>query len=230
MAKDTKFYIVDFDRTLADSDKLIEIFIEIADKYFHIPKERIEKVDSEVKQRGDTFLLATYVRDHLSSENRIDDWEAMEKLFIHESRSLNYLLPGANELLEWLDTNDKSYGILTYGDVLWQKLKLSAAGFKQIPHIIMDKKEKGKLISSWLDADGVFQIPIELGGGSADGVVMFDDKAVSFSQFPPSPSRGFWVLDSGHELLSQRGVVPGNVERLSDLNEALRRLDDIDKA
>ena len=192
--------------------------------------DSLHPIDSEVKQRGDTFLLATYVRDHLSSENRIDDWEAMEKLFIHESRSLNYLLPGANELFEWLDADDKSYGILTYGDVLWQKLKLSAAGFKQIPHIIMDKKEKGKLISSWLDAHGVFQIPSELGGGSADGVVMFDDKAVSFSQFPPSPSRGFWVLDSGHELLSQRGVAPGNVERLSDLSEALRRLDDIDKA
>ncbi len=230
MDENTEFYIIDFDRTLADSDKLIEVFIEIADKYFHISSDQIRKVDAEVKQRGDTFLLATYVRDHLSSENRLDDWQGMEKMFIHESRALNYQLDGANELLEWMDENNKRYGILTYGDSLWQRLKLTAAGFNHVHHIIMDHKEKGRFISGWRQQDGTFNIPKELGGGVAERVIMIDDKAVSFLDYPDRPSHGYWVLDSGHELLSQKGTVPDNVTRYSNLNEVVQKLnEDVDK-
>ena len=217
MKSETKFYIVDFDRTLADSDKLIEIFMEIADKYFQIPKQQIEQVDREVKQRGDTFFLASYVRDHLKEEDRLDDWQKMEKMFIHESRALNYLLPGANELLDWLLVNKQRFGILTYGDPFWQKLKLSASGFNHVPRIIMEQKEKGRLIGTWQQEDGTFLLPQEFGGGNADAVVLIDDKAVSFQNFPPLPSYGYWVLNPERELLSQKGSVPENVKRFNDL-------------
>lgn len=218
------FYIVDFDRTLADSDKLLEVFIEIADKYFQIPKEQIEKVDADIKQRGDTFFLASYVRDQLNEEGRIEEWADLEKQFIHESRALNYLLPGAAELLEWLAANGKRYGILTYGDPLWQHLKLTAAGFNHVRHIIMEQKEKGKFISGWQRPDGTFRIPDALGRGDADFIVMFDDKAVSFSDFPTAPSHGYWVLNPEHELPSQQGTVPSNVTRYTNLFEVIETL------
>ncbi|MCA9327734.1 HAD hydrolase-like protein, partial [Candidatus Saccharibacteria bacterium] len=163
-----EFYIVDFDRTLVDSDKLTEVFIEIADQYGAISREQVAKADADMKQTGDSFDTAGYVRDHLTREGRMDAWEDLEKQFIHECRSLNMLLPGAAELLEWLAQHGKRYGILTYGNPLWQRLKITAAGFKHVRHIILEQKEKGKLVSSWQENNGIFRIPEALGRGRVE--------------------------------------------------------------
>lgn len=213
----TDFYIVDFDRTLVDTDKLLEIFMEIASTYYEIPREQIKKADADVKATGDSFDTAGYVRDHLFDKGRNDDWDDLQKRFIHESRSLNYLLPGAAEFLEWLDAHGERYGILTYGHPLWQKLKMTAAGFNHVHHIVMEQKEKGKFIRSWQDAEGGFNIPDEFGKGLADRVVLIDDKAISFADFPDTSAIGYWVVDQDHLLPSQEGVVPENVVRVGDL-------------
>lgn len=219
-----EFYIVDFDRTLVDSDKLTEVFIEIADQYGAISREQVAKADADMKQTGDSFDTAGYVRDHLTREGRMDAWEDLEKQFIHECRSLNMLLPGAAELLEWLAQHGKRYGILTYGNPLWQRLKITAAGFKHVRHIILEQKEKGKLVSSWQVNDGIFRIPEALGRGQVERIVMIDDKAVSFTGFPKGPSKGYWVLDPNHELPSQKGTVPVNVVRVNNLKEVIEHL------
>ncbi len=220
----SEFYIVDFDRTLADSDKLLEVFIEIAEDYIHIPAEQINKAHEDVKARGDSFDTASYVRDHLADVGEGEKWSKLEKRYIHESRALNYLLPGASELLEWLAANGKRYGILTYGNPLWQRIKLTAAGFNHVGHIIMEHKEKGRFIRNWQQPDGLFRLPHELGGGNVERIVMIDDKAVSFADFPTEPSVGYWVLDPAHELPSQRGEVPGNVSRYDDLRSVITNL------
>jgi len=221
---DVEFYIVDFDRTLVDSDKLLEVFIEIANTYFAIPREQIERANEDVKQRGDSFDTAGFVRDHLHDHGRDEDWDKLEKRFIHESRSLNYLLPGATELLEWLAANGKQYGILTYGNPLWQHLKLTASGFNHVHHMVLEYKEKGKLIASWQKNDGSFKLPEALGRHSASHIVLIDDKAVSFDGLPTAPTRGFWVLDPTRELPSQQGSVPANVVRYSSLIDILQVL------
>ena len=221
---DAEFYIVDFDRTLVDSDKLTEVFVEIAEEYNAISKERVLKASEDMKLIGDSFDTAGYVRDHLNEQNRGEEWDRLEKQFIHESRSLNYLLPGATELLEWLAANGKHYGILTYGNPLWQHLKLTAAGFNHTKHMVLEQKEKGRLISSWQKSDGSFRLPDALGKRSAGRIVLIDDKAVSFDGFPAGPSKGFWVLDPAHELLSQRWSVPENVVRESNLYDVIQKL------
>lgn len=217
------FYVVDFDRTLADSDKLLEVFMEISQQYIDIPKEQIEAADRDVRMLGDANEAARFIRDRLAEHSRNGDWEKLEKQFIHECRALNMLLPGATELLDWLQRENKRFGILTYGNPLWQRLKLTATGFKHIRHIVIEHKEKGKFISSWLQEDGKFAVPEALGGGVADKIVLIDDKAVSFSGFPPLPSKGYWVLDPDNELPSQLGDVPPHVERYRTLHEFLRR-------
>lgn len=217
----SEFYIVDFDRTLADTDKLNEVFIEISEEFHAISRERIEKAQEDVARTGDSFDTASYVRDRLYEEGRGEEWAELEKRFIHESRSLNYLLPGAAELLQWLTDNHKRFGILTYGNPLWQRIKLTAAGFNHVKHIIMEQKEKGRFISSWQQPDGSFILPAALGGGTADTVCMIDDKAVSFDHFPSLPSRGFWVCDPAHELPAQQGSVADNVQRFSELTAVI---------
>lgn len=212
----SKFVIVDLDRTLVDSDKLLEIFIEISNQYITIPQEQIEAADQDVKRRGDSFDTAGFVRDYLKAAGQDTVWDSLTQKFIRESRNLNYLLPGAAELLEFLNESGLKYGILTYGNPLWQHLKLSASGFNHVPRIVMEQKEKGRLISSWFVGDD-FIAPNEFGGGRFDSVVLIDDKAVSFDEYPGEPSHGIWVLDPANELPSQRGSVPSNVRRVNSL-------------
>jgi FMN phosphatase YigB (HAD superfamily) len=221
---DTPFFIVDFDRTLVDTDKLNEVFREVAEQYGAISKEQIIKADADVKRTGDSFDTAGYVRDRLAAEGRGDEWQALEKQYIHESRSLNYLLPGAAELLEWLAASGQRYGILTYGNPLWQRIKLTAAGFNHTHHIIMEQKEKGRFIATWRRADDSYRIPEALGGGNASHVVLIDDKAVSFNQFPEVAATGYWVCDPAAMLDAQRGEVGRNVERYSNLHELVAKL------
>lgn len=221
---DAEFYIVDFDRTLVDTDKMTEVFIEIAEQYGAISREQVIKADADVKQSGDSFDTAGYVRDRLAQEGRSEEWEKLEKQYIHESRALNYLLPGAAELLEWLAANGKRYGILTYGNPLWQRIKLTAAGFNHTRHIITEQKEKGRFISTWRRQDGHFRLPDAMGGGQASHIILIDDKAVSFNDFPPLPSQGFWVLDPARELPSQQGSVTANVVRRSNLLSVIPQL------
>lgn len=218
-ASDSPFYIVDFDRTLVDTDKLNEVFREVAEQYGAISQEQILKADADVKRTGDSFDTAGYVRDRLAAEGRGEEWEALEKQFIHESRALNYLLPGAAELLEWLAANGRRYGILTYGNPLWQRIKLTAAGFNHVRHIIMEQKEKGRFISTWHRADDTYRIPEALGGGVAGHIILIDDKAVSFDRFPHAAATGFWVCDPETMLPAQAGEVGANVRRYRDLDE-----------
>lgn len=212
-----KFYILDFDRTLADSDKLLEVFIQVSEEFLAIPRSVIEAADADVKKRGDSFDTAGFVRNYLIEHDRLDQWDSLVKRFIHESRSLDMLLPGANELTNLLDSRGDRYGILTYGNPLWQGLKLSAAGFNHVPHIVTTNKRKGALISTWQLDDESFAIPQELGGGVADLVVLIDDKAVSFADFPPLPSYGFHVLDLQNALPAQIGDIPDNVTAVTSL-------------
>lgn len=220
----TDFYIVDFDRTLVDADKLLEVFIEIAHRYFDIPREQIEKANEDIKARGDSFDTAGYVREHLYEQDRGDEWKSLKKAYIQECQALNMLLPGAAELIQWLESHDKQYGILTYGNPMWQGLKITAAGFEQTNHIVMVHKEKGRLIGSWQDESNTFRLPEAFGGGLVDRIIMIDDKAISFGEFPGLPSKGYWVLDPAHELPSQQGTVPSNVERHDDLLSVLETL------
>lgn len=217
LADSPVFTIVDFDRTLADTDKLNEVFFAIVEQYDIVSRADLEKADADVKLSGDSFDTAGYVRETLLAAGRGADWSRMEKQFIHESRALNMLLPGAAELLAMLAERNALYGILTYGNPLWQHLKLAAAGFNHVPRIVMTHKEKGRLVSSWQQSDGSFTLPNEFGGGTVDAIMMIDDKAVSFVDYPGMPSYGYWVLDPARELPSQQGSVPANIVRVPDL-------------
>lgn len=215
------FYIVDFDRTLADSDKLLEVFIEVANQYIELPMAQVMKIDTDIKAKGDSFDTAKYVRDSLSEAGALDQWEKLEKQFIHESRALNMLLPGANELLEHLNKHHMRHGILTYGNPLWQHLKLTASGFNHVRRIVTTNKHKGRFISSWQQENGTFRLPQEYGGGEASRIVLIDDKAASYDGFPGEPSHGFQVLNFDTALPAQLGEVPSNVTHVSSLYQVI---------
>lgn len=218
------FYILDFDRTLADSDKLLQVFVAVTNQYIDLPLEQVKKIDADIKSKGDSFDTATFVRDELAAQSRVSEWENLQQQFIRESHSLNMLLPGATELLDFLETRGEYCGILTYGNPLWQHLKLRASGFGHVKCIVTTNKRKGVLISSWQQGNGNFVLPGAFGGGEAGRIVLIDDKAASFDGFPGEPSHGYQVLDRATALPAQLGDVPSNVTHVSTLQAVIELL------
>lgn len=220
------FYILDFDRCIGNTDKLFDAFERTVVDHTGLTAWSLRNVRHEVEAVGDSFDTATYVRAQLHLANEEQKWRALERDFVSSSEKETMLTPGAQELLDWLNSNNLPYGILTYGEKIWQKLKIQAAGLKEVPQLITTNKHKGSVIQEWQRTDGVFKLPDELGGGLYRSLVLIDDKAVSFDNFPPLPSTGYWVLPRGHVLPSQAGEVPGNVTRLASLKSVREHLSD----
>lgn len=218
------FYVVDFDRTLVDSDILLERFIAVVAKHTDVSTEGIVQAGQRAQQQGESFDAARYVRATLALQGHDEHWRELSDRFAEESSAGDMMLPGAARLLEALGGQKCRYGILTYGSPLWQGLKIRASGLHEVPRIITTHKEKGRTIAAWRLNGDEFALPPEFGGGVVQSIVLIDDKAVSFDGFPGAPSHGFHVVSSELGLPAQRGSVPGNVQRLTSLHEVVDRL------
>lgn len=224
------FYILDFDRCIADTNALFDEFEREVVAHTGLTAWSLRNVRHEVEAVGDSFDTATYVRAQLELGNLQGEWNQIVDGFIEVCKGKDMLNPGARELMAWLEEREIPYGTLTYGEEMWQRLKLQAAGLSDMLCLITDDKRKGDIVQSWKNSEGKFELPRELGGGIYDKLVLVDDKAVSFDDFPSLPSHGYWVLSTRHELPSQSGEVPGNVKRVESLNDLLEILNkNIDK-
>lgn len=128
----------------------------------------------------------------------------------------NYLLPGALNLLRFLQQNQVRHGILTYGQSDWQQTKLAVAGLAAVPTLITDRTDKGALIASWHQVSS-YQLPVELGGGQVERVVLIDDKAYSFEGLSADALGFYCGQDDQAEL-------PVNVQAVSSLSEVQRAI------
>lgn len=223
------FYVIDFDRTLVDSDSLLEEFAAKVAEYTDVSTEDIMGADRLAKQKGESFDAARYVRTRLTQRGEGKYWHELSDRFIKDLPAVDVMLPGASRLLEAFDRQGCRYGILTYGSPLWQELKIRASGLDEVKRIITTRKEKGRIVAEWQSGGGVFVLPPEFGGGVVQSIVLIDDKAVSFEGFPGAPSYGFHVVGEGLGLRAQRGSVPGNVQRLTGLQKVAAHLG-IDKS
>lgn len=218
------FYLLDLDSTIVDSDKLLEQFITLARQYVDLSVEQMSRIDTDIKQAGESFDAASYVRSRVVKGSSLTQWRQLKKQYVRETSASEVLLPGAMELFEFLGSTGCHYGILTYGNPEWQHLKLSATALGDVPYLVTARREKGKLIASWQGADGVFALPEEYGGERAASVCLVDDKAISFKGFPGRPSYGCHVVRPGELLPSQRGEVPLNVVRARSLYDVVELL------
>lgn len=218
------FYLLDFDRCLVDTERLFDMFVEVVTHYTSIPMSELKAADRDMKRRGDSFDTASFVRERLLELGDVIVWEKIVQEFIEKVGETDVLMLGARQLIDRLDSRQLHYGVLTYGNPLWQDIKLRACGLSDLPTYIAPRKEKGLLIQSWLQS-GVFLLPKELTGVWTKALVLVDDKAVSFDGFPSLPSRGFWVLDDTQPILpSQQGGVLSNVKRVQNLTDVINTI------
>lgn len=173
------FVLLDFDRTLADTDQL--------------------------KYDFDQLLVCG-----LSLESALMEFGQTHQTL---QAGQKYLLPGAIELLSFLQQKTISHGILTYGQANWQRAKILATGLADLPAVITEHTDKGALIASWRQASGAYQLPPELGGQFVEQIMLIDDKIYSFDGLP-ADALGLYCGGGQAENL------PRNVQSITNLSEA----------
>lgn len=219
------FVVVDFDRCLGDTYELYVLFEEILLSVTNITAEDMRTITSKVEESGGSFSVADYAKIELSRTKHSVDWEEFVDIFIAKARARDdMLMPGAQAFLQELRNKSLPFGILTFGDIEWQRVKLIATQLDYIPLIITDSVKKGYLLASWCRADGKFAIPDVLTPNYsivASKLVFVDDKATSFDGLPGGCS-GFQFIPYGVAAVkSQLGDLPKNAQKIGSLAEVL---------
>lgn len=214
------FYLVDLDRTTFHTVEGSRLLVEICRSFDPALADTIEQ---EVREHS--YFGASYsARDAIRRYAGADVAASVEAQFIEQAQTGRSLrLPGAQALIDWIEAQPSvGWGILTYGVLENQHMKLRAIGLDKAQVIVTDEPHKGTLIASWWDADiAQFRLPSAYGGGSAEEIVLIDDRVGSFEGLPLQ-ARGYWVTKEAVDALDAIPVpervvaVPGLVDVIQE--------------
>jgi len=189
--KTNVFQLIDFDRTLFDTTALIEAILTTIARTYPDVSSDLKRQSEDAYKEERTFMLLRYLREHYG-----DAWvEELIGRIVRERGASAFMLPGVYERLQAADdlsTARPSWGILTYGDVLDQLMKIRIAGLEDAPAHIVTIADKGNLIASWQLEDGRYRLPPEFGGAIVDALTFEDDKLRVFKG-TPEDLIGVWV-------------------------------------
>lgn len=225
----TSFYVIDFDRTLVNTEKLYEVLELVLERDSDVGAQRLNEERAAIEANGESFAMINSLRRILKDANSTVSWQELQRAFILEAQHTDGVLePYAAELLQILNDRQLPYGIITYGSETWQLAKIEAAGLMDVPHLVTGIKEKGRLLTGWKHAEDSFIIPPAMTRDftplKVDSIIFLDDKAVSFNDMPTGV-RGVFVKSPTRKLLeSQRGVLPSSVTTVVGLNGAIELL------
>jgi len=194
------FYILDLDRTLLDTLAAGDVMRDAASWSNIGLADQITQKIADSTLFGEGFSLRDFIVEQVGEEGMAKVEQKYRELILDR----DVLLPGARELIQYIsDLPDTDFGILTYGSPSGQALKIEASGLGAIPFLVTQETFKGDLISSWRDQQGVYHLPGEMGGNTAEHIVFVDDKPFSFKGLA-ADCRGYWVksvFDAGMEKL-----------------------------
>lgn len=230
------YVLLDFDRCLGDTSQLqaqLETVLSRYNKTLSLDDMRGERERTEAI--GGSFDTVDWIQRQLDSSGHPEVWRDIVQRFVQTSlnggdpRASQALMPGASELLHYLEDQKIPHGFLTYGGRDWQEAKLRATGLVDLPRLIIDYRQKGQLIRSWRQSDGSFVLPAELSAQNqplkVQKLAFLDDKADSFIGIPPHNTLLIQVNDERSGVLpSQQGVVAQDVLHARNLSEATRHI------
>ncbi len=220
------FQLIDLDRTLFDTASFAKaITNEIEDIETGLGAE-LEIQYEAAYAREETFFLLRYLR-----ETRGDEWfETLVDRVVAKMGSASLALAAAEERLAFADTITSytpSWGILTYGDEIDQRMKTKIIGLQNAPMILSPTPDKADLIRSWQNPDGTFQLPEEFGGGVVNELTLEDDKLRAFRGLPRNV-QGFWIASDEHAAVrlaeAKQSDVPQTVVQVKNLSEIIDKL------
>ena len=218
--KPSVFHIIDLDRTLFDTSKLITTMrgmIAIGHPEFAlVMDEAIAKCSSN----GNSFFIFDFIGDNIGQT-------ALSEYVLQLAGTLgasDLLLPGANDRIAFAASQPEwGMGILTFGSPKDQEIKLKLAGLDKHSYIVTDTPEKGAIISSWRLPNGQYQLPKAFGGRVVDILTFDDDKRTAFDNLPEDVL-GQWINKESALLERKASALPSNVHAIPDLRSSVEYL------
>lgn len=210
------FYAIDFDRCLGDVDKSFNLLVGILEESDIASAENLKKLRYKVESTGGSFSPYRFLKQFSNTE-----WLEIKKRYLELAKVVSIVEDDAHYLIDYLKDTKKPFCIMSYGDEEWQMLKIEASGFGDSPILIVDSPEKARIIKSWQQSGGEFDIPKEcfsdLKPRVTREVVLIDDKAISFGGLPVG-ARGYWVNDGSKSTPNQGFELPEGVISVDSLH------------
>lgn len=219
MARPRLFQLIDFDRTLFDTEKFAAAIAAMVDEVEPGLGVQLDAQFEAAYKKEETFFMLRFLRERFG-DKRFEQFvrDAVEKVGAEK-----LMLPGARErlaLAEQLTELRPAYGIISYGDPKDQLLKLTIAGLQDAPLLITETPDKGPVIASWQQADGTFVLPAAFGEQVADELTFEDDKLRAFDGLPGN-TLGIWIHKEDGRTIHNAG----RVERRNSLRASIRLLE-----
>lgn len=218
------FFVVDFDRCIGNVVVCYDLLKNLSHELYGIDEQKIQAAYDISLEKGVSFSALNYIKD----QNSIVDLSQIEKKYLERAAaSPNGLLEvGAFDFLNYLQSTDLPFCIMSFGNKRWQMLKINASGIGDKPVVIVKKSQKSHYINKWLDEkSGYFLVPKEC---TPDGisikareVVLVDDKATAFRDLPLI-ARGYLVSGSAYDqTVISANSIPSSVKQVKRVDEII---------
>lgn len=211
----TVFQALDLDRTLFDTEKLEEVSRALVARMHPEVAFLAEQESARAIAAGTSFFIFRFLEAQLGDK----EYGAYLAELKRSTQPEDFLLKGVAERIAFATSRHGwTTGVLTYGRAEDQHLKLELSGLTRMPFLATDTPDKGRVIASWQQTDGTFQLPRALGDRRVEIVTLDDDKPQAFTHMP---TNSIGVLVVGKSVTMHHGVPAtaqplGIVENLHD--------------
>ena len=226
-----RFFVLDFDRTLIDTDLLAEKIYNAVEMHTNLHKEDLIAEQHRLEENGEVGVVDMWkvIGDALSATS--EELDELRRAIIETvgSSSREAWLPGGSELLDLLEQNNADFGIVSRGADGWQRLKLACMGLSEVPAIITEDHHKSRdHLNGWFDDEqGRFVIPPEMVANSrqvvATNIISIDDRAAAFAESHSGIS-GYWVRTGRNK--KEDGLDFGRFKACDDLQTVVTDLNE----
>ena len=209
----SELYVLDFDRTLADTDDMFDKLCEAAEQVDPALKQKLIKYNEERLSQGDERPM--FHPGSVFGDQKAEVYKAFVQNTSEEERE--YIYEDAKRLLNKVKKLGKMAVVLTFGDPEWQEAKVKATlGVEEfdLPVVYTEKKIKSKTIDSWREKDDTYKI----GSYKADQVVGVGDEISDFIDYDNLPNARGYLVDPHDKKKDQ---LPNNVEKIKSLDEVV---------
>ncbi|MBP9738283.1 hypothetical protein KBD20_01200 [Candidatus Saccharibacteria bacterium] len=204
-------WVLDLDRTLSSVEIVMEAIQNVCTE-MKLDYTKIAEQKDLTELHGHSFSLLTTVGSLWPEV--LDEFCTKFKQNDH----LECIYPDARSFLAEAKKLDIPCVIITYGDPLWQSIKMELGGVIQIPHIVCDIPEKSVLLAQYRRGSQ-FELHTSSGIVRTETITMVDDKPVAFEAIPPGVS-GILITRS-----DSIPTVPSAIRNINTFDEIIGELE-----
>ena len=208
----SELYVLDFDRTLADTDDMFDKLCEVTEQIDPELKQELIDYNNERTAKGDERPM--FRPGDVLGDRKTEVFRAFIDSISEEERE--YIYEDAKRFLEKIKKLGKAAVILTFGDSEWQRAKIDAtlgSSELDLPVKITEEKIKSKTIKDFFNEEtGQY----EFGSQKADKIIGVGDRLTDVEGYDDLPNAKGHVLDP-HDRIDD--PLPSNSSKIKSFDE-----------